>query len=343
MNRTTLYILILFVLSLLAYFAINSRQSTTVNTEETAFAFEDTTAISKIHITDRNKRTATLYRQNSSTWTVNDRYYARPDAINTLLKTIKGVRIKSPVAKTAYDNVMKSFQNPIKTVEIYTDNVNSPAKKYYIGGTTNNKRGTHMLLDGFDMPYVTDILGVDGNLVIRYFSGEEEWRDRKVFSYQPNEIKSIEVAYPTVPQQSFRLDTQEGTFAVTPLDASAQMSDKAQLNQEVCEEYVQQFKQVFLEAFENDYLAKDSVKASIPFCVITVTNTQNQQRAMVIHYMPVNQRSKAQIDEKGRAIPFDSDRYFAFLNNGKDFVIIQQYVFGEILKNYKDFFAVPRI
>jgi hypothetical protein len=55
--------------------------------------------------------------------------------------------------------------------------------------------------------------------------------------------------------------------------------------------------------------------------------------------MPINQRTKQQTDPNtGRPMLYDSDRYYALINHNKDFVVIQQYVFGKILRQYDDFF-----
>ena len=53
--------------------------------------------------------------------------------------------------------------------------------------------------------------------------------------------------------------------------------------------------------------------------------------------MGVNKRSKTQFDDRGQRVKYDVDRLFALMNNGKDFVIIQYYVFGKILLGYDDF------
>lgn len=47
--------------------------------------------------------------------------------------------------------------------------------------------------------------------------------------------------------------------------------------------------------------------------------------------MPRNSTSE-QFDAKGNELQYDVDRYFATINDRKDFVILQQFHFGRLLK-----------
>ncbi|HXH17452.1 MAG TPA: hypothetical protein VNJ07_00085, partial [Chitinophagales bacterium] len=60
-------------------------------------------------------------------------------------------------------------------------------------------------------------------------------------------------------------------------------------------------------------------------------------KQMVVYHMPLNRRSKLQYDAQGNRLPYDLDRYYAVINNGNDFVIIQDFVFGKIFRKYSDF------
>lgn len=64
---------------------------------------------------------------------------------------------------------------------------------------------------------------------------------------------------------------------------------------------------------------------------------------MEIHYLPVSQRSKKQVDEKGNTLLVDVDRYLAFINQRNDLVMIQQYVFGKLFRRYQDFVVVSKL
>ena len=42
-------------------------------------------------------------------------------------------------------------------------------------------------------------------------------------------------------------------------------------------------------------------------------------------------------DKKGKEMQYDLDRMFALINKGNDFVMIQMYVFGKIMRDQKEF------
>jgi hypothetical protein len=102
------------------------------------------------------------------------------------------------------------------------------------------------------------------------------------------------------------------------------------------------FQQKNAEAYANEHSKLDSIKQSKPFCTITVTNRSGKTQVVPVHYMPINRRSKLQFDEKGKPIAFDRDRFFAFIHNQGDMVIIQQFNFGDVFQRYEDFFGTPK-
>ncbi len=53
--------------------------------------------------------------------------------------------------------------------------------------------------------------------------------------------------------------------------------------------------------------------------------------------MDLNQRSKTQFDRKGNQLQYDLDRMFVSFNEGKDFGILQMFVFGKLFQNYSSF------
>ena len=80
-------------------------------------------------------------------------------------------------------------------VEIY-DRQDELIKTYYVGGAPPDERGTYMMLEGFEQPYVAHIPGWDGNLRFRYNLVGDEWRSRILFPGELEEIESVSIAYP---------------------------------------------------------------------------------------------------------------------------------------------------
>jgi hypothetical protein len=57
--------------------------------------------------------------------------------------------------------------------------------------------------------------------------------------------------------------------------------------------------------------------------------------------MPTTERTKTQYDPMGNKVQFDSDKFIALVNEGKDYALIQYYVFGKYFKRYDQFFNTP--
>ena len=102
-------------------------------------------------------------------------------------------------------------------------------------------------------------------------------------------------------------------------------------------EYISYFRSVSIEAYENQYVKKDSVLSNTPYCIITVMDTIGNKNIVKTWLRGIYRRTKLMHDVEDSSPRYDPDRMFASVNDGKDFAIIQWGVFGKILRRYKDF------
>jgi len=327
--------LLLILIALVFYFS-KDEGSSTLQLGDSNFAVADTASIQKIFIADKGDREIILEREDAGYWMVNNRYTVRPGSMQILLETIKRIRPLYPVARAAHNNVIKNMAANARKVEIYTQNTEAPVKTYYIGGTTLDRLGNFMLMEGAEQPYAVNIPGFSGYFSGRFILEEELWRDRTVFSYRPEEIKSVTLAYPMEPEKSFHLaaidEQQFGLFNLqeTETQKPIPLQPAAALN------YLQAYRFLACEAFNNDFTHKDSLLQQAKKNILTVENNKGEKNSIDIYYMPVNKRSKTQFDEKGNRVLYDVDRYYAVMNEGKDHILIQNFVFGKVLKTYDE-------
>ena len=196
MKKTSL--LIIVILSILAGISIylfkTKNGKTTLDKEASNFKYKDTAQVDKIFIADKDGKSLMLERL-KGTWTVNNTYKARPDIMETLLKTIATVEVKSPVSKLSKENVIKVMASKSIKVEIYSKG--NKVKQFYVGHTTQDHLGTYMLLtnietdENYSEPFVTHIPGFEGFLNTRFITDELDWRDRLVMNIRPPKIKFI--------------------------------------------------------------------------------------------------------------------------------------------------------
>ena len=341
MKKNKNVLLLALSLALIAAFLVYQNKKGTMREELKDFAVSDTASVTKIFLADKSGHSVLLERKDAANWTVNAKYAARPESINMLLKTMKGLLVKTRVAKAAYNNVIKDLAANAVKCEIYQHGETKPFKVYYVGGSTADVLGTFMMLENSTLPFVVEIPGFQGYLTPRYPTFESEWRDRTIFNYQANDIKNITIRYFQQPEKSFSIDHTGTKYSVSSLEThlSIQRPDTIGLIN-----YFSFFNHLSFEAFDVEFTSHqvDSMKASTPLNSITVTDTKGVSTTIVNYPKPITLRSLAQSDSTGKPLKYDVDRLYSFMNNGKDLVVIQYYVFGKIFRQLSDFDADKR-
>ncbi len=333
MKKTYLYIIILFALSVVAYLLLKDQSNSSLNVDETGFAVKNIEEVDQIFMTSKDGRKVLLTKQDDD-WLVNRRYIVRPKAMEILLKTINTLKVKFPVPKSAKNEVVKALATRGIKVEVYKGE-NNLVKTFYVGGPTEDYTGTYMIMEGAQAPYVMTVPLFNGYLTTRFLLNETEWRDRSIFAYRIEDIQSVSVMYPdsvkkglqieVVNEDSFLLRTASGK----PVDFNA--------SQENMSAYLGFYRFIAAEAFMNDYAKKDSILGNEPFCIITVKDVTGYENTGKLYHKPLDKGTKQQYDEEGNLMPYDTDRYFISLNNGKEFLIVQDFVFQKLLRSLEEF------
>jgi len=337
MKKNKILLLVLFVLIAIAIYFFATNKPTTLGEIEGAlsdFAFEDTTSIDKIFIADAKGKSVTLSKVNNI-WMVDDKYIARPDNIKLLMKTFGRIKVKSPVPKSAFDNVVKSIATGAMKVEVYQGK-DTPSKIYYIGGSTLNHQGTYMLLEKngvkSTVPFITHIPGFYGYLTTRFFTEPEQWRDAIVFKYLPEEIASITVNYFETPDQSFIIHKNGDNFTLTGLDSN---ENKLNINEGLVKKYVEIYEKVYYEMIDIESTKEkiDSVINSPPYFSIEVKTISGSGDKIVAYHMP---NFRKVLDTNGEEFPYDVDRMYAYLND--ELFTFIQFATSDDLRIPKDYF-----
>lgn len=340
MKKYLPYIAVILVFAAATAWFIKTQSVQSVTQREGDFAVKKN--ISKIILDDTEKRHIELTLQNG-VWIVNGKYEVREELIKQLLEALTRVTSLTPVPSNAHDNVIKSMMSKHVEVKVFTGS-DKPEKTYLVGGPTVDNRGTYMLLQMADgtmatRPHITYIPGYYGYLTPRFEMDVENWRSRLVFNEPLNDIEQVSVQYPDENNNSFII-TRAGTdsFIVNPFDEKFRITQPYE--QKYVKQYLSFYSNVHVEAFDNNYPAKDSIMKTKPYCQFNITKTDGSKKLLRMYHMPLNKRSKAVVDLSGKEINYDVDRYYASIND-KDFAIVQYYVFGKLMRNYKDFFYRP--
>ena len=328
MNRTLLMVVLFLVLGgTVWYFLANKKKQAGSHVSwDMDFAVKNTDNIGKIFIADRTGNTVTL-EQKGKVWQYNGKHPARPSAVQTLLETISQVNVLNIPPNGAVPVMVKEMAAAGIKVEIY-DLDGKNIKTYSVGGVTNDERGTVLMMEGSEQPYMVHIPGFIGQIRMRFLLRDDDWRDKAIFREKPEEIQSVSVEYPQRKNESFKLEkTGEAAYDVQPYFSTTTAMRSPQ-RKGVAEAYLVQFEQMVAEAFETQNPLRDSVKALVPFVIVTMKKTDGQEKNL--RFWPVDV-------ETGRDGKNFVSRYFTDVNN-EDFMLTQDRVFGGIFRGYGFFY-----
>lgn len=332
MNRTLILFLSLIILGTGAYFLLGDDKDgpvTSVVGADRDFSV-DREEVYKVFIADRNGNRTTLTRTPEG-WRYNEKYVAREDAIENLLTVIDRIRMRFKPTEAALPNMIETLATQGIKVEIYGKN-DDLLKSYYIGGATNDERGTYIILEGAEQPYVAEIPSWEGNLRFRYNLTGDDWRDRTVFRLQPSDITQISVEYPKQQNKSFKIDytgepSLEPFYPLTPKIQSA-------LRPGTLDAYRNNFEKIISSGYNNLNSKRDEITQQIPFATISVTTKSGEIQSLQL--FPIY--NDPFVDPKtGVTIQPTEVSAYNGLTHRDDFMILQNPMVSKILWAY-DFF-----
>jgi len=337
MRKTLLYLVILALLGFGIYYFIFDNNDSPYKPAEAGFTIKDTASVGKLFLVSNNGESILAERTDSG-WIVNKRYKALPSTVNLTLMTLATQAALYPVTKSAYDNVIKSLATDAIKVEVYGRD-GKKMKVIYVGGNSVNNLGTNMLLEGAHTPYVVQVPGFNGYLTARYTTRMTDWRDRTIFNIPAAEIKSVSVQYPGDKAiNSFEISRDNGNVVIKGDPAITKTLDSANMRR--ANLYLGYFSNVNCEGYLNGLPDLDtSIKTAPLQSSIEVTGLHGQRQHVEIYWMALNKRSK-NVDVSDPDVPddYDADRLYAVINNNRDTVMIQQFVFHKIFRKCYEFF-----
>jgi hypothetical protein len=343
MTRNKIIIIVVAVLLLACLILFVKPYLNSLSFNEKAFAIEHTEKISKVILTNTKGQKTELSKENNI-WMLNHQYKAREQVVLNLLNALSNIKADYPVSKSGHNNVMKMLLSNNTKVEVYMDDDTQASKIFYVGGANVTGDGTFMILENkgkmAERPYVTKMLGVSGALTPYFIADPRPWRSREIFAYKANEIKNISIKYPQNMDASFMIDNCGKQPTISSYNNANTINnipaDSARLF-----EYISYYEKTFAENYINEYDNIDTTVNTTPYCIMTITDKKDSVNTLNIYRMPTTERTKTQYDAAGNKVPYDSDKFIGLINDKKDYVLIQYYVFGKYFKRYEQFFNVP--
>jgi hypothetical protein len=343
MKKYGIYILLIVLLAAAGGWFGYNKMKERAEKREGEFAYSKGADIYKVVLTDLKNNKLELELKDGK-WIVNNKYEARTEQVQALMEAVTRMESLAPVSRNAHENVLKELAAENTKVQVYIKGEDEPVRTYLVGGPTLDSKQTYMLNmpDGepAKRPHMVFLPGFRGYLTARFITNEEQWRSRIAFSYKRDDIKALSVTYPTEPERSFVIERLGAdSFSLSP------GAEQFRINEFTKQNYIRQYLDFYttlsIETYDNEYSKKDSLKTTVPYSVISVTDLNNKVNKVTLYRMPIGKRSKTQFDDKGNELTFDLERFYAWMNGDTDFAIAQYYVFGNVLRSYQEFYYKP--
>ena len=328
MKKNKFAILIALILGALSIWFYFKNGSGTIAPSYKNFAIEDITTINKIVLSEGKLR-CVIEQKNDGNWLLNNTFPANTLRVKSLLYIFKNIAIKSPVAKHTQDGVIADLLTNGIRCEVFQNNKIS--RIYYVSKTFI-EGGTYMVLvdeeskEVSSMAFVTYIPGVDQNLTPNYLVDENLWREHIIFHYLADEIKTVKVVTPQMPESGFVLTIDEDNL---PWVISIGNKNKiTNIDTEVIKQYLSYFSLLGFENLETSLSINqlDSIKNTTPLTILTVIDKSGKENSAQFY---------PSIDTENN---IDPNRLLALINGGKDWVVVKYFEYGKVFPPINYFF-----
>lgn len=325
--------LFLIAIAITAYVSTRDFGGSTIEerAEDYDFVVEDTAAVTKIIISDKQPSDVELTRT-SEGWIVDGDFAARPDAIEVLLETLHRMRLRNFPQKEAIPTILSRMGTYGKEVKVYKG---EELIQHFIVGTDNpDQLGTYMMKVDGDQPYAVFIPGFNGYLSSRFFTRKDLWRDRTIFGTDNLDVRKVEMEYGIVPQEGFSiLQNDNGELTVQDWNgASIEPFDAQHTRFFLGSLRTLKYEGMIVESDEV-WAKQDSIRNSIPVFELSVTDKDGETKTLSAYHVPPEPDT---FDDDGNPRRFDPDRFYAFTGDGR-FVLVQTYGLENVLKTHEYF------
>ena len=340
-KNTPVIILTIVLIAIAAILIWNNRYLTTIRGDAADFVVWDTASVTKIYLADRLDHESLLERD-ADGWSLNNDYRAHNQKVDQLLYTLYRIHIKMPVSVASHDNIIKQMAVNSTKVEIYQNvpRINlfnkiklffheKRTKVFYVGDATQDSSGTFMLKEGADQAYIVYIPGFRGYISTRFSANADDWRDHTIFHVALADIQSLSVEFNSDPMLGFRVDnTGKHQYVMTRLadNANVPFDTLKVIN------LLSAFNDIRFEALMNNLMTEqriDSILHSPYLHKISLTSKDGKTKEITTYLKKLQLIHGISEEETD----IDHDHLYASINNGKDFVLIQYYIFDKVLKD----------
>ena len=326
MKKLIILILALGSLAVLAFYAMNlSQKKGKSDTELIDFAIKDVSTIDKVIISDPFSRVFELVK-NGEEWTDKDGGCITQQNAEFVIDALKNIEFKGYLPDNSHKKFITLMSAQNTKVEIFQNG--EWTKTWYIGPASKDHYGQIMLLDSkeygkSDIPVVMKIKGVHGIIEPRFYADKRKWMCTNIFSIPVNDLAYVEVKFNDEPERSFKVTKNKNKLDVFQQGKPLLVTDTSMIYR-----YLNNYQKIHYDIpnYELSEKQVDSIKRTIPFCVLTVKE---------LHKKPTKLRcfriitGAEEIVGAASVADVDKNRFWCELPNGQ-LVKCQYFVFNPL-------------
>ena len=305
------------------------------------FHIENADKITKFVIKDRDNNAVILEKKSDSLWTVNKKYEASLGFVNTMIETLREMRIRELIPKAARNRIIKSLASEGKIAEIYVEDYRIKfwfvklfkhqylKETYYVGHETSDGMGTYMLKKGEKNPYIIYIPRFKGYLATRFTAIEDSWRSHAIFKYKQSEIESLKIELPNDSNENFTLVNNGKWFSF--FNAQGTQINEFDTGKVVA--LLSSFVDMNYERIMHNIpkIEQDTIFTKAPAFIITIKDKKGTEQTLST-FVKLQDTTSIAKDENDFYNVFDVNRCYALTSKYPDTLLMQFYTLDNVLK-----------
>lgn len=318
MKRTTSFLIGLLAVAALGYFVfIQFAQG-----GNDQFHVEDPAAITRIELSQLVKgkpgEKAVLEKKTADEWLVDGKYSANQPKVESFLKTLTQIRVKSPIEEAGQNTALSLLKKSHTRVKVYGPE--DVLIEYLIGPTDSKHKSNIMMLEGGSKAYLVSKPGQSGYVSVFYSTTSNNWRELLLFNLEGKDLAQVSVTYADSVGVSYAL-SRGGEGSPWAL-ADGGLADPVRV-----ENYQNLFEgKTFAESLADQAFPelRDSLARRTPDVSFAFATLEGKKGELRLFIRPEN-----------------PNNYFGYLEGQPDLYTVQHYVMDKFLKTRSFFISSP--
>lgn len=315
---------IIFLIACIAVLFLLFRQRLPFGRNNTDFAVKETVGISRVVFYEKGKKLV-LLKNKEGEWEIENDGQARDNAVGSLLRILKEMKIKSPVTSEAF--LREVTGKEIEPVKVHVYDGRRLRKSFFVYHVESNIYGNIMRISALSKPYVLFVPGYETEIGTYFTADRLFWRPFIVFDYLPSEVELVDFENCSDTASSFRISAYNGRFTLKKFnDGRLDGWDSLKVRR-----YVSWFTYVPFERWATELTEKnwEEIESSEPLYRITVKRKNTEPVVLTIW-------NKDKTSEGG-VLTRDPDRVWAKTNKDEEIFVMRYFDIDPVLKKISYF------